>query len=303
MTDPRNDPGTSSPGGWQPGYQPAAPPSPAPQSPAPQSGPYQGAPPTGGPQPAWQGWQGPPANQAYPQAAAGPGRPAGDSGPTKQQSAGRTQLALGAGIGFVVALAVVGVLLLTHVLSVGSNSDSATAVDTRPITMPDTLGGLKTTVAVTTAKAGADRGKSFEERNGRTIDLTVKSYQQAYGGAAVGVQMYANDDLLFLGTAIAVRAKAPGLTTGPVPDPADLKLAQNQQDVVTVGDAQCLVYHTATTPEGQTPDPADDRTGLCQRTGPDGTAFVYGNAGGDNGTTQADMVKMADELYAQLGTG
>ena len=169
--------------------------------------------------------------------------------------------------------------------------------------MPETLGGFRTTVAVTTDKAGADRAKSLEERNSRTIDLTVASYQQAFGGAAVGVQMYANDELLFLSTAIAVRAQAPGLTTGPIPDPADLKIAQNQQEVVTVGDAQCLVYHTKITPEGQTPDPAGDRTGLCQRTGPDGTALIYGSAGGDGGGTQADMVKMADELYAQLGTG
>ena len=186
---------------------------------------------------AWPGWQGPPPNQAYPPAPVRrPAGRAGAAGPERQQSAGRTQLALGAGIGFVVALAVVGVLLLTDVLSIGSSGDSATTADTRPITMPETLGGLRTTVAVTVDKAGADQAKSFEERTGRTIERTVASYQQAYGGAAAGVQMYASDDLLFLGTAIAVRAQAPGLTTGPVPDPADLGLAQNQQEVVTVGE-------------------------------------------------------------------
>jgi hypothetical protein len=300
MTDPYNAQGTPGPSGWQPGYPPASP-----QSPAPTSGAYPPGPPAGAPQQAWPGWPGQPTSQAHPSApppSAGVGGPQGATGTTKQQSAGRTRFALGAGIGFVVALAVVGVLLLTHVLSIGSSDDATTAADTTPITMPDTLAGFRTTVAVSTEKGGADRGKQMAERNSRTIDLTVKSYQQAYDGAAVGVQMYSTDGLDFFGTAIVVRAESPGLTIGPIPDPADLGLAQNMRETVVVGDAECLVNHTRGTVAGKTPDPQDDLTSLCQRTGPGLTVQIFGNASTKSGAQQSDMVKMADELYAQLAT-
>ena len=301
MSDPRTDPGNPGPSGWQPSYPPAPPSQP------PQAGPYQNPPPAGAPQQAWSGWQGPPPNQAIPPsgpaAPGGPGSQAPGEPGSKHQSHGRTQLALGAGIGFVVALAVVGVLLLTHVLSLGSGSESATAADTRPITMPETLGGMSTLVAVTTEKGGADKGKQMQQRNDHTIALTTEAYQKAYDGAAVGVQLYTNDELLFYGTAIAVRAESPGLTLGPVSDPADIGLAQNMREIVAVGDAECLVVHTRGTRAGETPDPDDSITSLCQRSGPDGTAMVYGNAGRDGGATQTDVVKMVDELYAQLGTG
>ena len=55
--------------------------------------------------------------------------------------------------------------------SFGSSGDSATTADTRPITMPDTLGGLGPPSTVTADKAGADKAKcAARRRTGRTIE-------------------------------------------------------------------------------------------------------------------------------------
>jgi hypothetical protein len=211
-------------------------------------------------------------------------------------------LALGAGIGIVLAIVAVAALLLTNVLSWGSSSNATDKpADSSPITMPDTLGGLQTMTAVLTAK-DPSKSAAVIDRNTRTADLTSKAYQQAYGGAAAAVQQYSNADLLFFGTAIAVRGESPGLTVGPVADPADLGLAQNVREVVTVGTAQCVVNHTVTTVAGKTPDPKNDVTSVCQRTGPGLTVQVFGNGGEQSGVSQQTMASMADELYAQLST-
>lgn len=227
----------------------------------------------------------------WPPGPAGPaGSPAGSGTPT-----GNGRLLIGVAVGLVAAVLVGAVLVLTNVLNVGSD-DTAAGPDTRPITLPATLGDVRDAVEVSKDKSK----KPVDElaaRYQRTYALTVKRYQQAFGGAAVAVRSYADADLMFLPTVIAVRAPSPGLINGPVPDLNDLELAASpstpsiQQD----GQVECYVASSQTVPKGKTVDPEDEFTSVCHRSSDTLTVYVHGLGRGPQGHTQ--MVKLTDAAF------
>ena len=96
-----------------------------------------------------------------------------------------------------------------------------------------------------------------------------------------------------------VTAASPGLTLGPVGDPADLGLAVNLASIVDVGDAQCEVNTGSPVPTGSTPDPEKAFTTRCQRTGPGLTVMVYGVGNGTDGHQQ--MVDLMDAAWSAVG--
>lgn len=165
--------------------------------------------------------------------------------------------------------------------------------------LPDRLDGLQTLDAAATA-SGGDRAKSTVEVNARRKQLTEKAYSDAYGTPAL-VQTYASDDLMFLPTVIVVGAPSPGLTIGPVGDPADLGLAVNLTTVVTDGQVKCVVNAGQAVPSGQQPDPEKAITSQCQRTGPAMTVLVFGTGNGTAGHRQ--MVDLTDAAWTAAGGG
>ncbi len=196
----------------------------------------------------------------------------------------------------VATILVAAVLLFTDVLSWGgASSAEATAVDTRPLTMPDTLPGLTTQVAAATAKGAKPAVvQSMTTRLANTQRLTTAAYQAAYGGAAAGFQGYSSADLESLVSVIAVRADSPGLTNGPVYDPADLGLAVPMTEVVEVGDVDCLIRHMQNVPTGQQENPDDVVATNCQRTGSGLTVWVQGSGySGAGGKAQLAAVTAA----------
>lgn len=201
---------------------------------------------------------------------------------------------LGLVAGLVLAGLVVGVLFATDTLNVSGPSGRGVS-GSADVTMPDELGGYKTEIAVVRGKGNVTAATSAEKRLDHTRELTAKQYAEAYPGAGVGVQTYADGDLHFFPTVIAVRAdSAPILASAVVADPADLGLAVNQQEIKEVGDVRCIVYHLEATTAGETPDPQKIATSLCQRTGDRFTVFVAGDAEGGAGLTKmADLTKAA----------
>jgi len=164
--------------------------------------------------------------------------------------------------------------------------EDANGTQTTPIRLPARLGQFEDLVAVTRQHSAS--AAAFQARmQGHTASLTIAAYERAYSGASVAYRAYADNTLELLPSVIAVRAPSPGLTLGPVMDPADLGLAIDDHTVQLFGDVSCAVYNGAVV-AGQKVNPASLTYEQCQRTGPHLSVFVYG--GGFEGNTGRDAI-------------
>ena len=116
------------------------------------------------------------------------------------------------------------------------------------------------------------------------------------------MELYSDDELTSNVVVVAVRAQAPGLTIGPLSDPADLGLAAAQQEVVHVGDVDCNLVRQTLVAAGKPVDPQQERTVSCQRTGAGLTVIVTGNTG-DGPSGQRQMVRATDEAWEAVDAG
>lgn len=179
----------------------------------------------------------------------------------------------------------------------GSDGDGGTRgagapageVDTRAIELPAELAGLRDRADVVEQTAGAERAATERDNAEKTRTRTEEWYGHAYDGAGFGMRAYADDDLEFLPTVIAVRAPSPGLTSGPVADPEVLGIEAGPGVPVLVESdgVECLEFSAVTVPEGQQVDPEDVVTSLCLATAEDRTVFVHGISGGKEGQERA----------------
>jgi hypothetical protein len=174
-------------------------------------------------------------------------------------------------------------------LSGGSddNSGGSGSVDTAAIELPAQLGAFRDIVDVTTEKS-KQSGDLARTHQADVKAATEAAYSKAYGGAAAGYREYSDDGLLQTPYVIAVRASTPGLTIGPVIDPAYLKQAKPPNGVETVGDVSCEILWDFV-PEGETPKPSTEHVLNCQRSGSALTVFV----GGSSFQGPAGLQKMA----------
>jgi hypothetical protein len=154
--------------------------------------------------------------------------------PPLQRRPGRGPAAAGLIAGLLIAVVVGGILAVSGVLHFGSASREPARVSSAAIALPDTLPGSQEYVAANKAA----RAKSSSGSTARTTQileagransekvssLTKAAYQEANPGAAVAFRQYADATGEHQPSVIAVRATYPGLTNGPVLDPAYLKL-------------------------------------------------------------------------------
>jgi hypothetical protein len=112
---------------------------------------------------------------------------------------------------------------------------------------------------------------SMAARDARYEHGVVASVGQAYGDAAVSVRRYASPDLYAFLTVVAVRAHSPGLFSTAA-DPKDLQIARPTEEVVSVGEVQCVV-HNDPVPTSQ--EPRSPVTTVCQRTSGSLTVFAF----------------------------
>lgn len=155
-------------------------------------------------------------------------------------------------------------------------------VSTEPIDLPPELDGLKELVKAVEARSSDDKiVKSQVENQEQVAKATEAAYSKAFGGAATAYLSYADAKLLHLPYVIAVRADAPGMTIGPVEDPSFIGLAKPEREVRSVGEVECQIVWSPPVTEGTKPDPADELTTNCQRSGSGST--VYTGAAGYEG--------------------
>lgn len=218
------------------------------------------------------------------------------AGPTPAQPSrgpGATPWVLGGVGGFLLAGAVVGVLAATGAVGFGGGQGN---VNTDPVEMPESVGDYLTLAGQ--MEEGGESAESLVERFGRTSELTQEHYSAAFDGAGVGVQSYSDESIERNWTVIAVRAEAPGLLTGPIPDPADLGLEVNRQEVIERDGVECIQLNETVT-AGETPDPEETQTGLCQRSEDGLTVMVQG--GGAAGVAgQAELISFTNQAYDAL---
>ena len=171
----------------------------------------------------------------------------------------------------------------------GSSSKTTTTISTKPIQLPASLGGLGDVSAVITSKRpGSKLAKQTTANEAKVGAMTTAAYSQAFGGATAAYRRYSDGGLTRQVYVIAVRSGAPGLTIGPVIDPAYLGLATPEREVKTVGSVSCEIDWTPVV-AGNKPQPSDEHVGVCERSGSGVTVFVGG--GGFSGP--ADLQSLA----------
>jgi hypothetical protein len=157
-----------------------------------------------------------------------------------------------------------------------------------PLTLPGTLDGYRDIVSVVAGKSKGDPGVAKHQRamQAKTRALTVAAYRKAFAGAAVDLREYSDGGLRHIFWVIAVGAPAPGLTIGPVEDPASLGEAVPQREVDWFGPVSCEINRTEVTLAGSKPNPAHELTVACERSQSGVTVFVgSANFRGPSGRT------------------
>lgn len=178
-----------------------------------------------------------------------------------------------------------GIVALSVVLLLSGCSDDGSGrgeVDTDAVELPAELAGLRDRADVVADRADDERAEKERENFEKARARTEEWYHRAYDDAGFGMRAYADDDLDFLPTVIAVRAPSPGLTNGPVADPEVLGLAGGPgvPERVESDGVECLQFSTSVVPLGQEPDPEDITTSLCQVGDESLTVFVHGIGNG-----------------------
>jgi hypothetical protein len=186
----------------------------------------------------------------------------------------------------------------------GSSGGGATTttISTKPIQLPAALGGLRDLSSVFASKSpGSSAAKQASANEAKDGALTIAAYSRAYGGAAAAYRVYTDSSISHQVYLIAVRSGAPGLTIGPVIDPASLGLATPEQEVKQVGPVSCAVDWNPVA-AGNRPQPSDEHIAVCERTGPGVTVFVGG--GGYSGPAGLQTLSgLADQGWSAVSGG
>lgn len=227
--------------------------------------------------------QGPPPQQPWDQGPAQQGWSAPDQ--PRPRARGRGKLLGGFVIGVVATVLVGTVLLLTKAITIGSTSHVSSA----PVTLPDTLSGMRDAKAEIAAHP--DLPKSLD-RSGligttgtpmpsaaeltRRIDTStaeaVADFRHAYPGAGVGVRTYASAADKLAVTVIAIRAPlAPAITSSMV------NLRDNdilfKHHTTSFGPVECVAANLDEM-FGKPPDPAKEVISSCRRTDENLTVLI-----------------------------
>jgi hypothetical protein len=179
--------------------------------------------------------------------------------------------------------------------------DDAGKVDTTTIELPVRVGDLRLRSEAVKDIDG-DRADDFARRDENTRERGIDQVSTANNGAAVDVQIYADDELEVSATVVAVRAPSGGLFVAEeFPDPEDLALAVSRQVVVTDDDVACIATYERTLRPEDIDDgdevPPPDIYGYCQRT--DDRLTVVAQM--SNVTSMRDAADIVNDAWSAVG--
>jgi hypothetical protein len=203
-----------------------------------------------------------------------------------------------------VALSASSLLAGSATVSSAAPAPAHPASSTSPITLPASLGGYRDVVAAIAAKAKSDTSSFVKHQRAHQATVrkaTVAAYSKAFGGAPADYHAYANAGLTRLPWVIAVRAPAPSLTIGPIPDLKFLGLATPDREVIAVGRVSCEIFWTRPTLAGHKPNPANQEAVECERSGSGITVYV-GGGGFDGPSGVQALVALANAAWVAVST-
>ncbi|MDH6126489.1 hypothetical protein [Kitasatospora sp. GP82] len=165
------------------------------------------------------------------------------------------------------------------------------------ISAPGTLGGF-----MRQEKAMKDLGaKGSDERAAQVTtaeEHSTRSLSEAYGGAPAVVQGFADAGVEQMFTLAAVRAASPRPYV-PFEDAALLGLAVPTDQLLTIGNVDCVLYNQPT-PAGQQPKPETVVVNYCQRAGA-GLTVQIRQVGGDDLRQHPDRVAaLVDQAWSAV---
>ncbi len=204
-----------------------------------------------------------------------------------------------AGVAAVVVGLAVGFGIGAIAFGGGSSGTTTTTVSTKPIQLPASLGGLNDVSAVVASKRRGSVAKQTRANEAKVRAMTAAAYSHAFGGAAATYRRYSDSGLTRQVYVIAVRSGAPGLTIGPVVDPAYLGLATPEREVKTIGSVSCEIDWTPVV-AGNKPQPSDEHVAVCERSGSTVTVFV-GGSGFSGPTGLQSLAGLASQAWSVAG--
>jgi hypothetical protein len=206
-------------------------------------------------------------------------------------------------VGLVIGIAVgVGI----GAIAFGSSDNHATTTTatttatagTKPISLPAALSGYKDLAAAIAANgAKGTRLQSQVTNQAHVRAATEAAYHTAFAGAASAYRAYSDSALSQQLYVIAVRAPAPGMTIGPVSDPAFLGLATPEREVKSAGDVSCQIEWLPPTVAGHTAPASSEHVVACQRSASGVTVFT-GSSGFTGPSGLQAMAGFTDAAWA-----
>ncbi|NUR58659.1 MAG: hypothetical protein HOV87_08210 [Catenulispora sp.] len=159
------------------------------------------------------------------------------------------------------------------------------------ISAPEALGAYRPMLK--NSKVNGDTVKRLTD----TESVSGKNLSAAYGGAGAVFRQYADDSIQNSFTLEAVRAESPK-PFYPYVNPAQIGLAEAEQDVEAFGQVNCLIHYLPVQ-QGQTVEPDQVQALICERTSSHLTVRLRFNFG-DAWHKPADAAALTDQAWSQL---
>jgi hypothetical protein len=171
-------------------------------------------------------------------------------------------------------MATVPLVLVASSGLVGESVAGASApIDSAPIVLPDQLGGLNALDLATSYPGDSPPSPEVLDRIRAAQDFNAAGFSAALGGVAAASRRYAPEALAPLYDVLAVRAWLSALTPRQFVDPDAVGLAKPVEELVVVGEVNCVVNWRPVAAEGEVTD--EDRLAVtCQGVSNDVTIRV-----------------------------
>src|SRR5262245_297972 len=141
-----------------------------------------------------------------------------------------------------VRIAVVSLVVAASSGLASESVASATApIDSAPIVLPDQLSGLNAMDLAASYPGGSSPSAEQLDRIRAAQDFNAAGFSAAFGGVAVASRRYAPETLATFYDVLAIRAELSALTPRQFVDPEALGLAKPVEELVVVGDVNCVV--------------------------------------------------------------
>jgi hypothetical protein len=164
-------------------------------------------------------------------------------------------------------------------LFVDSVAGASAPVDSAPIVLPDQLGELAAMDLATSYPGDSPPGDEALDQIRAAQDFNAAGFSAAFGGVAAASRRYAPEPLTPFYDVLAIRTELSALTPRQFVDPNVVGLAKPVEELVVVGDVNCVVNWRPVAAGAEVTD--EDRLAVTCQGVSDGVTIRVAVAGGD----------------------